>query len=57
MHWYKIIESSRGPLIQVLYGGNIIDECGPWETLVSAINWAEQYVTSRNQGQSEPQIN
>jgi hypothetical protein len=57
MHSYKIIESSKGPLVQILYESNVIDECGPWETLVAAIKWADEYVASRNQGQSEPQIN
>ena len=57
MHWYKIIEDfPRGPLVQVLYGANVIDECGPWENLVSAINWAENYVNSKNEGLVEPQI-
>lgn len=59
MHWYKVLEDidPRGPIIQVLYGANVIDECGPWASLVDAINWAEEYTTSKNEGLFEPNIN
>lgn len=48
--------TERGPLVQILYGDNIIDECGPWESLGAAISWAESYVAMKNAGVQEPQI-
>lgn len=58
MHWYKIFEGDpRGPRVQILYGANIIDDCGPWESLGAAIEWAEEYVVSKNQGLVEPEVN
>lgn len=54
MFSYKII--LEGPLVQILHGENIIDECGPWESLVSAINWAEEYVLKKNLGEPEPYV-
>lgn len=56
MHWYRIVETEKGPLVEILYGENLIDECGPWENLVAAINWAEQYTAAKNSGLVEPQI-
>lgn len=44
-------------MVRILYGVNVIDECGPWESLTSAINWAEAYVQLRNSGVQEPTIN
>lgn len=44
-------------LVQILYGDNVIDESGPWESLSSAIAWAEAYVSKMNAGIPEPQIN
>jgi len=52
MFSYIIVE--EGPLVQILHGTNIIDESGPWESLVAAINWAEAYVGKLNAGISEP---
>jgi hypothetical protein len=43
-------------MVEILYADNVIDECGPWETLVAAINWAEQYTSAKNSGLIEPQI-
>ena len=54
MFSYKILEAQRGPLVQILHGGNVIDECGPWESLGSAIDWADSYVTAKNNGLVEP---
>lgn len=54
MFTYLIIE--EGPKVQILYGENVIDESGPWESLPAAINWAESYVNSRNAGLVEPLI-
>lgn len=57
MHWYKILETDlRGPIVQILFGANIIDECGPWANLTDAINWAEQYTSAKNEGLVEPTI-
>lgn len=56
MHWYRVVETDKGPMVEILYADNVIDECGPWETLVAAINWAEQYTSSKNSGLVEPQI-
>lgn len=54
MFLYKIIKSHTGPLVQIIYGDNVIDESGPWESLVSAISWAESYVGLKNSGIQEP---
>jgi len=54
MFSYRIIEASRGPLVQILHGSNVIDECGPWENLVAAVEWASAYVTAKNEGLVEP---
>lgn len=54
MFSYRIIQ--EGPMVQVLYGDNVIDECGPWENLTAAINWAEAYVARKNSGVEEPYI-
>ena len=56
MFSYKIIENDDGPLVQILQGSNVIDEVGPWESLGSAINWADQYVYFKNSGEQEPYI-
>lgn len=44
-------------LVQILYGDNVIDESGPWESVSSAANWAAAYVAKMNAGIPEPQIN
>jgi len=54
MFSYKIFEVARGPVVQILHGSNVIDECGPWESLVSAIEWAQEYVDQKNAGLIEP---
>jgi hypothetical protein len=54
MFSYKIVETPKGPHVQILYGDNVIDESGPWESLVSVINWAESYVNLKNSGIEEP---
>jgi hypothetical protein len=54
MFSYVIIEEPI--LVQILFEDNVVDESGPWESLVSAINWAEQYVSFKNSGLSEPEI-
>lgn len=51
---YVIVED--GPMVQIVDGENIIDESGPWESLVAAINWAEAYVNAKNTGLIEPYI-
>lgn len=57
MFSYLIVnDNPRGPLVQILYGSNVIDESGPWESLESATTWAEAYVGMKNAGQSEPQV-
>lgn len=55
MFRYIIIED--GPRVQILYGNNVIDECGPWESLTAAIHWADSYVNLKNSGIQEPIIN
>jgi hypothetical protein len=52
MFSYVIIE--QGPMVQILHGTNVIDESGPWESLSSAIAWAEAFVGMKNAGLSEP---
>jgi hypothetical protein len=52
MFSYIIVE--EGPYVQILHGTNVIDESGPWESLVAAINWAEAYVGLKNSGIQEP---
>ena len=52
MFSYIILED--GPKVQVLYGDNIIDESGPWESLTAAVNWADAYVGMKNSGIQEP---
>jgi hypothetical protein len=54
MFSYVIVEESL--LVQVLYGDNVIDESGPWESLTAAINWASAYVNKLNSGISEPVV-
>jgi hypothetical protein len=54
MFYYKIFEVAKGPVVQILHGSNVIDECGPWESLGSAIEWAEAYVQAKNNGLVEP---
>jgi hypothetical protein len=54
MFSYIIIE--EGPMVQILHGDTVIDECGPWESLTAAINWATSYVNSKNAGIIEPYI-
>jgi hypothetical protein len=56
MFSYKIIETEKGPLAQISYGVNVIDECGPWENLTACIEWASSYVTAKNDGIQEPQV-
>lgn len=52
MFSYIVIE--QGPKVQILYGDNVIDECGPWESLSAAVSWAEAYVGLKNSGIQEP---
>jgi hypothetical protein len=56
MFSYKIIETDRGPLAQILHVDNVIDECGPWDSLTACIEWADAYVTAKNSGVQEPYI-
>lgn len=56
MFSYEIIEQASGPVVQILYGINVIDECGPWESLPAAINWASEYVSAKNGGLQEPNV-
>jgi hypothetical protein len=51
---YVIVE--EGPMVQIVDGDNVVDESGPWESLVAAINWAETYVSEKNSGLVEPYI-
>jgi hypothetical protein len=53
MFSYVIIEEPL--LVQILYGDNVIDESGPWESISSAIAWAEAYVGLKNAGLEEPE--
>lgn len=56
MFSYVILQPETEPMVQILDNENVIDESGPWESLVSAINWAEEYVTAKNNGLVEPYI-
>lgn len=57
MFSYNIVNSNpRGPVVEILNGGNVIDECGPWESIESATVWADAYVGLKNSGQQEPQV-
>ncbi len=57
MFSYMIVnDNPRGPLVQILYGNNVIDESGPWESIESATTWAQAYVNMKNANQSEPQV-
>jgi len=53
---FKYIIIEEGPLVQIMYGDNIIDESGPWESLTAAISWADEYVLFKNSGIEEPYI-
>lgn len=58
MFSYKIItDDPRGPYVEIFHSDNVFDVSGPWESLVSAINWAEAYVQAKNSGYQEPYIN
>lgn len=54
MFSYKIIDSDRGPFVQVFSGATMFDECGPWESNASAIEWAQSYVNFKTNGGDEP---
>jgi hypothetical protein len=54
MFSYYLVE--EGPFVQILYGENVIDESGPWESISAAVNWAEAYVAKRNAGVEEPEF-
>lgn len=57
MFTYVILQNNpRGPMVQILYGSNVIDESGPWESISSATSWAEAYVSMKNAGQQEPTV-
>jgi hypothetical protein len=57
MFTYNLTDSNpRGPMVEILDGANLIDECGPWESIESATTWAEAYVGLKNSNQSEPQV-
>lgn len=53
MFSYVIIQEPL--LVQILYGDNVIDESGPWESIASATIWAEAYVGLKNAGLEEPE--
>jgi len=53
---FKYIIVEDGPYVQILHDENIIDECGPWESLTAAVHWAESYVNLKNAGIEEPHI-
>jgi len=55
MFSYAIVEEPN-VLVQILYGDNVIDESGPWESLPSAINWASAYVNKLNAGIPDPVV-
>ncbi len=54
MFSYQVLHETL--LVQILYGDNVIDESGPWESLQSAVSWAEAYVAKMNAGIPEPDI-
>jgi len=54
MFRYVIIEN--GPMVQIFYEENMIDESGPWGSLTAAITWADSYITFKNSGGEDPQI-
>jgi hypothetical protein len=54
MFSYVIVEEPL--LVQILFADNVIDESGPWESISSAINWAQAYVGKLNSGMEEPQL-
>jgi hypothetical protein len=54
MFSYSIVHENI--LVQILYGDNVIDESGPWESLNSAVQWAEAYVAKMNAGIPDPTI-
>lgn len=41
-------------MVQILYGTNVFDECGPWVDEASAVEWASSYVNSKKNGEIEP---
>lgn len=53
---FKYIIIEEGPLVQILHGDNVIDESGPWESISSAVAWAEAYVGYKNAGMVEPTV-
>lgn len=53
---FKYVIVPEGPYVQILQNENVIDECGPWESLSSATHWAESYVNFKNSGLEEPKI-
>lgn len=43
-------------MVQILFGDNVIDESGPWESYDSAVSWASAYVNKMNSGVPDPQL-
>lgn len=56
MFSYKIIDSDRGPFVQIFSNTTMFDECGPWESYASAIEWAQSYVNFKQYGGEEPTL-
>lgn len=57
MFSYKIItDNPAGPYVEIEHKGNTFDVSGPWESLPSAIQWADAYVQMKNSGVQEPSI-
>ena len=56
MFSYKINSSARGPIVQIFDGPTTIDECGPWESEASALNWASSFVNFKQTGGQEPTL-
>lgn len=56
MFSYKIMDGTRGPIVQILDGSNVIDECGPWESEASALEWAKSFTDFKESGGQEPQL-
>lgn len=58
MFSYRInTDNPAGPYVEILSSNNVFDVSGPWESLASAIQWADTYVQVKNSGIQEPSIN
>lgn len=53
---FSYLVTENPVMVQIMYGDNVIDESGPWESTNSAATWASAYVEKMNAGIPEPLV-